>query len=161
MLWANVVCNGVDLITLQKRCGINLGSVTEYVSTLTTMETAWLVSGLAHEYNRTKSDEVKVMLMDAACELTERRYQAYTQTVAHTGKTAKFSHSVRRWIANFADQIYTIQALAFVAMVTGDERARNVSGAERGFEPSTWESTAGEIEWSGALCAAPDERLCH
>lgn len=127
VLWANVVCDGVDLTTLQNLCGVELGIVTKFVSTLTTMETAWLVSGLAHEYNRTQDDDVKGMLLDAADELMDRRYQTKTQIVTHSSKAAPFTHSIRRWVANFADQVYSIQALAFVAIITGDERARTIS----------------------------------
>lgn len=127
VLWANVVCDGVDLDTLQTRCGVTLEPVADYVSSLTTMETAWLVSGLAHEYKRTGDAAVKAMLEDAAKELMDRRYQPKTQTVAHAGEAAEFGHGMRRWIANFADQVYTIQALAFTVLVTGDERARKIS----------------------------------
>ncbi len=127
VLWANVVCDGVDLETLQQRCGVTLNPVAQYVSSLTTMETAWLVSGLAHEFKRTGDAKIKAMLDDAAAELMDRRYQPKTRTVAHAGEAAEFGHGMRRWIANFADQVYTIQALAFTAIVTGDERARNIS----------------------------------
>jgi hypothetical protein len=70
---------------------------------------------------------VKTMLVDATNVLMENRYQSRTQVVTHSDQSAEFTHGLRRWIANFADQIYTVQALAFVAIVTGDERARMIS----------------------------------
>ena len=146
VLWANVVCDGPDLNTLQQRCGVTLEPVNQYVAALTTMETAWLVSGLAHEYKRSNDVGVKAMLQEAAAELMDRRYQSKTNTVAHAGEAAEFGHGMRRWIANFADQVYTIQALAFTALVTGDERARQISGelAERMVK---FQGTQGQWWW--------------
>jgi hypothetical protein len=127
VLWANAVCGGEDLATLQASCGIKIGSVKEFVSKLTTMEVAWLVSGLAHEYNRSNDNKIRTILKEACLELIDRRFQVGTQTVSHTGEGVGFPENIRRWIANCADQVYSIQALAFAAIVLGDERSKNIS----------------------------------
>ena len=127
VLWANAVCDGEDLDALQESCGIKIGSVKEFVSKLTTMEVAWLASGLAHEYKRSNDNQTRTMLKEACLEIIENRFQAKTQSVSHTGVGVGFPENVRRWIANFADQVYSIQALAFAAVILGDERSKNIS----------------------------------
>ncbi len=127
VVWANAVCDGVDYNTLKQRCGFKIGDMASHVQTLTTMETAWLASGLAHEYKRTNDDGIKTLLDVTIRELMDNRYQVRHQIVTHAGDSAESGHGIRRWIANFADQVYTIQALAFYSKLTGDEKAIKVS----------------------------------
>lgn len=125
--WANAVCDGTDFDTLQTRCAVRLDNIGKHVQSLTTMETSWLASGLAHEYQRTGDEAVKALLKTTVRELMEVRYQPKHQIVTHAGNGAESGHGIRRWIANFADQVYTIQALAFYAKLFDDERAARVS----------------------------------
>ncbi len=127
VLWANAVCDGVDFNTLKQRCGITIDDIGKHVQALTTMETSWLASGLAHEYHRHNDEAVKSLLDATVGELMDVRYQPKHQIVTHAGDSAESGHGIRRWIANFADQVYTIQALAFYAKLTGDERAAKIS----------------------------------
>ncbi len=126
VVWANAVCGGVDFETLKQRCGIDLTNFDKHLEALTTMETAWLASGLAHELHN-GNEAVEPLLRAAVRELIEVRYQPKHQIVTHAGNGAESGHGIRRWIANFADQVYTIQALAFHAKLTGDERSAKTS----------------------------------
>ncbi|MGF1548224.1 MAG: hypothetical protein ACFCUG_12955 [Thiotrichales bacterium] len=123
VVWANAVWNGVDIAQLQQRCGVDLGDLAQWLSSLTTMEVAWLVSGLAHEWLCREHVQTRAWLDTALEELLERRYQPKTAIMAHAGEAATFVHGLRRWIANFADQIYSIQAFAFVHLMLGHPRA--------------------------------------
>jgi hypothetical protein len=127
VLWANSVWNGPELAKLEELCGVKLDPIAQHVTALTTMETSWLASGLAHEYSRSGNSRVKELLDATVDELMNRRYQSSSQTVAHAGEAAEFGHGMRRWIANFADQVYTIQALAFYKIVGGNSEALNIS----------------------------------
>lgn len=127
VLWANAVNNGLDIDTLQFRCGISLNNIKKFNAALTTMEVAWLASGLAHEYKRKGGDETLKLLNETVEELIHNRYQSNTHTVCHAGAKPSPSHALRRWIANFADQVYTIQALAFAAKITKNEKALEVA----------------------------------
>ncbi len=129
VIWANALHHGLDIDTLQFRCGVSLDKIDRFAAALTTMETAWLASGLAHEYHRSHSGYTKKLLDAVTRELIENRFQPETGMVSHAGTKAGATHMLRRWIANFADQIYTIQALAFVARLTDD--AKSLQIAER------------------------------
>ncbi len=126
VVWANAVCDGVDFDTLKQRCGVDLGDFGKHLQALTTMETSWLASGLAHELHR-GNEGIKPLLEATVQELIEVRYQPRHRMVTHAGDGAESGHGIRRWIANFADQVYTIQALAFYAKLTADERAARIS----------------------------------
>lgn len=127
VLWANAVNNGLDLDTLQFRCGVSLDKFNKLLASLTTMEAAWLVSGLAHEYKRSGGDDTLQLLNQGVDELINKRFQPATSTVCHAGAKPSASHALRRWIANFADQVYTIQALAFAAKVSQNTAALEVA----------------------------------
>ncbi len=129
VVWANAVCDGVDIATLQQRCGVDLGTSPVLVTGLTTMELAWLVSGLAHEWRRKPDAQTRAWFDVALAELLDKRYQSATNMMAHAGEAASFGHGLRRWIANFADQVYSIQAFAFAHLLFGHERALAASNA--------------------------------
>ncbi len=123
VVWANAVWDGIDLASLQQRCGVEMASLPQWLSGLTTMEVAWLVSGLSHEWRRHEHAQTRAWLDTAIEELLERRFQPKTAIMAHAGEAATFVHGLRRWIANFADQIYSVQAFAFVHLLFGHARA--------------------------------------
>ena len=127
VIWANALHHGLDIDTLQFRCGVSLDKVERFAASLTTMETAWLASGLAHEYHRSHSGYTEKLLNAVVAELLDNRFQPETDMVCHAGSRASAAHTLRRWIANFADQVYTIQALAFVAKLTGNPKALEVA----------------------------------
>jgi hypothetical protein len=82
---------------------------------LTTMETAWLVSGLLHA----AVPALRPATIAALREL-ESRLDRQTLVFHHASPAAPAGHRLRRCIANFADQIYPLQALAFAAIALGD-----------------------------------------
>lgn len=129
IVWANSVCNGLDIETLQFRCGVSLGNMSTHCASLTTMEVSWLASGLAHEHKRSGSDNSRALLDVAVNELINTRFQKEHSAVSHTSTKGSSGHDVRRWIANFADQVYAIQALAFTAVVTDNDQAKQISDA--------------------------------
>jgi hypothetical protein len=101
------------------------GSVATLVPTLTTMELAWLLSGLLHEQRREGSPELATAIDVALVELLGR--QGKTGLFAHAGATAPLRDRLRRHVANFADQIYPVQALAFAAMASSRADARDAA----------------------------------
>ena len=127
VLWAAAVWDGPDFDAVQQRCDIRLHPFSDHVASITTMEAAWLASGLATEYQRNGNEQVKVLLEKTAAELMQSRFEPTTGLVIHAGKMAGFSNRLRGHIANFADQIYTIQALAFTSMATGNEQALDIA----------------------------------
>ncbi len=127
VVWANAVHDGLDIDTLQFRCGASLDKIENWAASITTMEAAWLASGLAHEYHRRPSEYTRKLLQAVIDELIHNRFQANTSVVSHAGTKASPSHRLRRWIANFADQVYTIQALAFAAKVIDNHEALEVA----------------------------------
>jgi len=53
VVWANAVCDGLALDELLQRVAMPLENLPSFIAPLTTMETAWLTSGLIHEWKRT------------------------------------------------------------------------------------------------------------
>jgi hypothetical protein len=96
------------------------------------MELAWLLSGLAHELRRTRSADVHRAFRTTRTALL-RRFVRPSQTFVHATKAARPMRRLRGWVANFADQIYSIQALALGSTLESDRPSMEVAtlAAER------------------------------
>jgi hypothetical protein len=128
VLWANAVWDDLPLPALLDAVGARLDRPRPLVRRLTTMEVAWLVSGLAHEHARSRSAVARVALAFARGELLSR-FRGGVGLFAHASEGAPLAHRARRWIANFADQIYPVQALAHLALHARDPVAIAVADA--------------------------------
>ncbi|MDB5593882.1 MAG: hypothetical protein JWM36_843 [Hyphomicrobiales bacterium] len=122
LVWANAVLDGLSLDELLNRVGLSLDEPGTFVSQLTTMETAWLASGLLHEFARSGNEPTQRLAQATLAALSDR-YNESSQLMRHASAEAPLSHRMRLGIANFADQIYSVQAFAFAAMVLGDKQA--------------------------------------
>lgn len=96
-------------------------SIPLLLPTLTTMEISWLLSGLLHAWRREGSAARATAIDLTLTELLGR--QGAHGLFAHSGNTAHLSDRLRRHVANFADQIYPVQALAFAAIALGKPEA--------------------------------------
>lgn len=125
-IWANAVVDGSASATeYLAALGIPIGTIaTDLLPSFTTMETAWLASGLLHELGRTDDPVVRRAAIAAVDELRANRYRGATRLMSHAGPGASPLHRARGHIANFADQIYSVQAFAFAADVLDDGAAR-------------------------------------
>jgi hypothetical protein len=114
VLWANAVWNGIAYPEAMRALG--LGGVDPQVlpRSLTTMEVAWLVSGLLHEVRRSHDTGAGLLLDGALAELT-RRFRPDAGLVDHCSSGAPALDRVRLWVPNFADQVYSLQAFSFAA----------------------------------------------
>jgi hypothetical protein len=115
VLWANAVWGEFAFDELLSRCSIDLKKPHDFASSLTTMETAWLLSGLIHESERTKSLSVRDACETVLNELLGR-FRKDTRIFLHASDRAPMRHRMRKNVANFADQIYSVQAMAFAAL---------------------------------------------
>jgi hypothetical protein len=127
LIWANAVWNGGGFSDLLGNAGV-LPESLETLSGFTTMETAWLVSGLLHETKRS-SDSFAGVCLDRALSELRARFRKDTGLFSHASADAPFSHRLRRWVANFADQIYSVQALAFSAIERKNTEDRGAATA--------------------------------
>jgi hypothetical protein len=115
VIWANAVWDGIALADLEDCTGMSLRDIDAYVAALTTMEAAWLASGLIHEYRRRGEARTWRFIERALQELLERGH-GERDLMEHAGPNGRFRERLRRQIANFADQIYAVQALSFAAI---------------------------------------------
>jgi hypothetical protein len=116
--WANAACDGMPARRLEAALGVSPLNPAPWLPRITTMEAAWCVGGLAHEALR-RPARARDPLAAATRELLGR-FDERTRLFRHSTAAAPFVHRLRRWIANFADQVYSVQALAFAAMILGD-----------------------------------------
>jgi hypothetical protein len=128
VIWANCVTGGPHLAEVLGRLGLSLGDLPALTRPSQTMELAWLLSGLAHELERDPSASARNALL-ATREALLGRFVAASRTFQHATDDAPPLRRMRRWVANFADQVYPIQALALSAMRDGDGRALAVAAA--------------------------------
>lgn len=128
VLWANAVWNGLSFEALLSRCGLSLASPSEFVAPLTTMETAWLLSGLIHEVERSGDAAARRAKEVVYGELMSR-FQRDRRIFAHASARAPVTHRLRGHIANFADQIYSVQALSLLAITDKDKAALEAAQA--------------------------------
>jgi hypothetical protein len=131
VLWANAVTGGPPLAEVLSRVGKSLDDVAGLTAPLQTMEVAWLVSGLAHELRRSEGVEVRGPFEAAVAALRDR-FRPGAGIFCHATASAPLTRRVRRWVANFADQIYSIQALALAALASDDGPALELAGRAAG-----------------------------
>lgn len=117
LLWANAVLNAVPTDQLLEATGFDPLSLMRIIPSMTTMEVAWMLSGLLHEGARRLQGLTSVTYRELRSRLIES-----TLTFSHASVLAPWSHRIRAHVANFADQIYPVQALAFAA-AGGDRSA--------------------------------------
>ncbi len=116
VIWANAVWDGLPLDELLAKAGFSFEDFDNFAPPLTSMETAWLVSGLVHELKRTGDATTEDRARTAVAELLDR-FREETRIMLHATDAAPLSHRMRRNVANFADQIYSVQALSFAGIV--------------------------------------------
>lgn len=126
LVWANAVTGGGGLDSLIAATGLPLGDGGAYVTCLTSMETAWLLSGLLHEQVRNPRSRTRQLAEMVMREL-EDRYSQSGGLMPHVTEKAALKHRVRHHIANFADQIYSVQAMAFASLVLGASPALDMA----------------------------------
>ena len=119
VLWANSAARAAAPLALLAEAGFGPAGVELLLPELTTMEVAWLLSGLLHADVPT----LRAAVIAALREL-ESRLDRETLLFRHAAAGAPLRHRLRRWVANFADQVYPLQALAFAALVLGDAERR-------------------------------------
>jgi hypothetical protein len=113
-IWANTVNDGRDFWSFLDHCGHANEGPRKLIPKLTTMELAWLLSGLLHEERRAITSGLSE-LIDAAIAALLRR-QTESGLFSHAEDRVSLAHWLRRHVATFADEIYPIQALA-LAMI--------------------------------------------
>ncbi|MDO9710974.1 hypothetical protein [Paracraurococcus lichenis] len=115
VLWANSALQAAAPLTLLAEAGCDASDLEAVVPRITTMELAWLVSGLLH------ADLPALRpACAAALRALEGRLGRETLVFRHAAAEAPLAHRLRGRIANFADQVYPLQALAFAAIALGD-----------------------------------------
>jgi hypothetical protein len=122
LIWANSVIGGIDAEELAIRARLPFSDELACGASLTTMELAWLASGLLHEVQRTGSARIRGLARSAIGAL-QQRFDRGAGLMPHAAIGAPFAHRLRGRIANFADQIYTVQAFAFASIALGDDHA--------------------------------------
>lgn len=127
VLWAHAAWDLWSARRLDAALGVSCDRPEAWVPRITTMETAWLVSGLAHRARRGGGRSRDVLARIAG--VLRSRFDAHARLFRHADAAAPIAHRVRRWIANFADQVYSVQALSFAAIVLGDSAARDTADA--------------------------------
>ena len=116
--WAHAEWAQLPFDELAAACDAPVRDAGFLLDGLTTMELAWLVSGLVHARHRHGDDAARRFLAPARDRLLERL--APTRVFLHASPKAGALDRMRRRVANFADQIYPVQALAFLAKLEGD-----------------------------------------
>jgi hypothetical protein len=128
VIWANALWKGPSYAEVLAQVGESSSEPRAFAARLTTMEVAWLVSGLEHESRRGKSPAVEAALNAATAELLARHSEA-AGLFSHASDAAPPAHRVRKSVPNFADQIYGVQAAAFAALAHGNAQALAASEA--------------------------------
>ncbi|MGA9521442.1 MAG: hypothetical protein WBV82_08260 [Myxococcaceae bacterium] len=127
LVWANAVWDGPEMEGLIRKTGLSLGTDGYgFASRLTTMESAWLLSGLLHEHRRRPTRITREITEGVLRDLMERKSEG-AGVMPHARRTGTPRHRMRAHIANFADQIYSIQALSFAALVLSQSRAADAA----------------------------------
>lgn len=131
LLWANAIWQCMPFESLCRRARFSPFWEVRGPSALTTMELSWLVSGASHALRDEAVDPnayaegVAQQARDALLE----RFHPKSQLFSHADRAAPWQHRTRRWLSNFADQVYAVQALSFRALSRNDDECLRVAGA--------------------------------
>ena len=117
-LWANAVAGGVDFEHFLSACGVAESDLGALMRSGNSMELSWLLSGLLHERLRAPKPSTDRFCREVQAVLLER--QRPIGLFMHAGREARFAQRIRRHVATFADQIYSILALAYSAIALGE-----------------------------------------
>lgn len=109
MLWADSQCEGRYRDTLVS--AIKRQAPVEKLPQMSTMELAWLLTGVCYAHIRSGHDPDTEILALEIYEAIMCNFHAETGLFFHS-QTRAWPARVRRQIGNFADQIYAIYALA-------------------------------------------------
>jgi hypothetical protein len=120
-LWANAVAGGVDFGRFLDACGVTKNDLGALMRSDNSMELSWLLSGLLHERLRASAPLLDRLCREARDALLAR--QRLTGLFTHAGREAKLTQRIRHNVATFADQIYSVLALAHAAIALGGEQA--------------------------------------
>ncbi len=127
LVWANAVWDGPELEGLIRKTGLSLGrDGYGFASRLTTMESAWLLSGLLHEHRRRPTTITRQLSEGVLRDLMERKAEV-AGVMPHARRAGTPVHRMRAHISNFADQIYSVQALSFAALALSQSRAADAA----------------------------------
>jgi hypothetical protein len=127
-LWANAVWDGKPFASIMSGMGLDPATHDGLLGGMTTMEVAWLVSGLLHEVRRSGDKQAQSVLRGARTELL-KRFRPSASLCDHCGPSAPFRDRLRVFVPNFADQVYSLQAFAFLAMEGKDQQCLDASAA--------------------------------
>jgi hypothetical protein len=119
VLWANSAVRALAPLSLLAEAGFAPEELDLALPAMTTTEVAWLASGLLHA----GVPALRPATIAALREL-ESRLDRQTLCFAHASAAAPLRLRLRRRIADFADQAFALQALAFAATVLGDPERR-------------------------------------
>ena len=131
LLWANAVTGGPEPAEILALSGDSILDVRSIARRLRTLELAWLLAGLVHEHRGRPSGGLRVAI-DASKDALIGRFEPRTRTFRHAGADSPGPLRLRRWVATFADQVYSIQALALTSIGGDDGRALEVASGSAG-----------------------------
>lgn len=134
LLWANSVFFELEFAQLVSASGLNIDlasndlskHIAEHVKSLTTMETAWLCSGLLHQLAQ-ENDVRLAEVCNSVVASLESRFNPTSNLFWHADERASLDKRMRRGVPNFADQIYSVQALALAAMSDHSSSALDIA----------------------------------
>lgn len=118
VVWANSVWDWMPVGALQEHCGMALCELPQRLPSMTTMQVAWLASGLLHEWRQHGDARTHDWSSLTLRELSSRRERS-SGLMRHASEGAPLVARVRKNVANFADQIYATQAFAFAETAFG------------------------------------------
>jgi hypothetical protein len=119
VLWANSAMRALAPLALLAEAGFAPEEIDLILPGLTTTELAWLASGLLHA----AVPALRPATIAALREL-ESRLDRKTLLFVHASRAAPLRRRLRRHVADFSDQVFPLQALAFAATVLGDPERR-------------------------------------
>ncbi len=126
VIWANAVADGMELRNLLAQVGWPDLELTQFICRLTTMESSWLLSGLLHEYKRLPAESTRNSLSIVIAEIINR-FDVKASLFHHATSKSSIKDRLRKHIANFADQIYSVQALSYAAILLSHEASLDIA----------------------------------
>ncbi len=121
-VWMNAACDGDPLPDIFGARNLPLNAADLGVHAMTTMEASWMLCGLLHEFTRKRDAAIGKLVEEVRGEVLSR-YHSGNGLFRHSSAFLPARDWIRKNVANFADQIYSVMACSFDRIACDDRKS--------------------------------------
>ncbi len=127
-IWMNAAWDGDSLTAILRARGLSARADSLAVHSMTTMEASWMLCGLLHEQARSPEPAVTALVDEVRSEILTRFHER-NRLFRHSAAFFPPKDWLRKNVANFADQVYSVMAFSFDRLAGGVRASGDLASA--------------------------------